>query len=200
MKVLLKEDVDKLGYAGDVHKVSAGFARNYLIPRNLAERATPSALKQAEVWRTKAEARRAQLKAEYDALSQQVVGVTLDFVAKAGDTGKLYGSITTANLAESLGEQLGIEVDRRKIQSEPIRQLGEHDVVLRLDADHEPAFKVIVKDEDGRMGPIETLLEETPNTDEEESPSFAQDEAAYRAEEAESLADTLDAFADALNG
>ncbi len=174
MKVLLKEDVDSLGYAGDVFKVADGYARNFLLPRQLAEKATPVAMKKAEVWRSKAQARREQLKAENDALSERINAVTLDFTAKAGETGKLYGSITTATLAEALNENVGIEIDRRKIISDPLRQLGEYDVTIRLGADHEPTFKVFVRDEDGNLGPVEVdeeVVEEAGVSD-DESPDY----------------------------
>ncbi|RMD49779.1 MAG: 50S ribosomal protein L9, partial [Candidatus Thermofonsia bacterium] len=88
MKVLLKQDVENLGYAGEVHKVAPGFGRNYLIPQGLAVLATPGMMKQADAWRKKAEARRAQLRAEYEALAAKIQDVTLKFTAKAGNTGK----------------------------------------------------------------------------------------------------------------
>lgn len=159
MKVLLREDVDNLGYAGDIHKVADGYARNFLFPRKLAEHATPLALRQAEVWRTKAQARREQLKAENDALSERINAVVLDFTANAGETGKLYGSITTAALTEALNESVGIEIDRRKIIHDPLRQLGEYEIPVRLGADHEPVFKVFVRDEEGNLGPVEVVEE-----------------------------------------
>jgi large subunit ribosomal protein L9 len=147
MKVLLKEDVENVGFAGEVFTVSPGYGRNYLIPRGLAELATPVAMKKATAWRDRAATRRAQIKAQYEALSAKISGVTLEFEAKAGSTGKLYGSITTAQLAETLAEKLGIEVDRRKIDSDSLRQVGEHQVAVRLDKDHSPEFLVIIKAE-----------------------------------------------------
>lgn len=148
MKVLLKEDVDNLGYAGEVHKVAPGYARNYLIPKGMAVKAAPSVMKQAEIWRSRAEARRAELKAEYEALSAKIAGVTLTFKARAGETGKLYGSITTAQVADELNEVLGTDIDRRKVGIEPLRQLGEHQVVVRLSAEFQPEVTVMVEDED----------------------------------------------------
>ena len=96
MKVLLKEDVDNLGLAGEVHEVAPGYGRNYLIPQGFAVKATSGAMSQADVWRKKAEARRAQIRAEHEALAAQIEAVTLMFTARAGETGKLYGSITTS--------------------------------------------------------------------------------------------------------
>jgi large subunit ribosomal protein L9 len=147
MKVLLKEDVDNLGYAGEVHTVADGYGRNFLLPKGLAVKATPDVMKQAEAWRKRAEARRAELRAEHDLLSDKIRAVTLTFTARAGDSGKLYGSITTAQIAQKLNETLGTEIDRHKVGGEPLRQLGEHHVPVRLSADHHPEFLVIVQPE-----------------------------------------------------
>lgn len=147
MKVLLKEDVDNLGYAGEVHTVADGYGRNYLIPQGFAVKATPDVMKQAEAWRRRAEAHRAEMRAEYDLLAEKIRGVTISFTARAGDTGKLYGSITTAQIADRLNEVLHTEIDRRKVGTEPLRQLGEHRVPVRLSADHHPEFAVIIQPE-----------------------------------------------------
>src|SRR5690606_3541238 len=113
MKVLLKEDVDNLGYAGEVHTVADGYGRNFLLPKGLAVRATPDVMRQAEAWRKRAEGRRAELRAEYDVLSERIRAVSLSFTARAGDNGKLYGSITTRQIADKLNEALGTAIDRR---------------------------------------------------------------------------------------
>jgi large subunit ribosomal protein L9 len=148
MKVLLKEDVDNLGYAGEVHKVAPGYARNYLIPKGMAVKASEGVMKQAEAWRVRAEARRAELRAEYEELSAKINEVKLSFKARAGETGKLYGSITTAQIADELNEVLGTDIDRRKVGIEPLRQLGDHQVIVRLSADFQPEVTVVVEDED----------------------------------------------------
>ena len=153
MKVLLKEDVDNLGYAGEVYKVADGYGRNYLIPQGFAVVATPAVMKQAEHWRKKAEARRAELRAEYEALSARIEEATLTFTARAGDGGKLYGSITTAQITDDLNELLGTEIDRRKVGIEPLRQLGEHKVVVRLSGDYQPHVTVIIESEDQLYAP-----------------------------------------------
>ncbi len=149
MKVLLKEDVDNLGYAGEVHEVKGGFGRNFLIPQGLAVKATPSAMKQAQAWRSKAEARREQLRAEYATLAGRIESTKLTFVARAGDTGKLYGSITTHQIADMLNEKLGVDIDRRKVGTEALRQLGTHQVPVRLSAEFQPNVTVIIESEDG---------------------------------------------------
>jgi large subunit ribosomal protein L9 len=153
MKVLLKEDVDNLGYAGEVYKVADGFGRNYLIPQGFAVVATPAVMKQAEHWRKKADTRRAELRAEYEALSARIEEARLTFTARAGDGGKLYGSITTAQITDDLNELLGTEIDRRKVGIEPLRQLGEHQVVVRLSGDFQPHVTVIIESEDQLYAP-----------------------------------------------
>ena len=148
MKVLLKEDVENLGLAGEVHAVANGFGRNYLIPNGKAVIASSGVMRQAETWRTKAETRREELRAEYEALSAKIKDVKLVFITRAGSSGKLYGSITTAQIADDLNKLLGTTIDRRHVGVEPVRQLGEHKVVVRLSSDFKPEFTVSVQSED----------------------------------------------------
>jgi large subunit ribosomal protein L9 len=145
MQVLLKEDVDNLGLAGEVHKVANGYGRNYLIPRGLAVLASAGALKQAEAWRERASNRRAELRAEYEVLAEKINGVVLSFVAKAGSKGKLYGSITTADITDKLNERLGTDIDRRKLEGEPLRHLGDFKLAVRLSSEFQPEITVIVQ-------------------------------------------------------
>lgn len=179
MKVLLKEDVENIGYAGEVHSVSNGYGRNFLIPQGLAVLATPGMMKQATVWRKKAETRRAELQAEYEALSARINDVRLTFQARAGNTGKLYGSITTAQIADALNETLGTEIDRRKVGVEPLRQLGEHKVVVRLSGDYQPELTVVIESEDGEVVMQEPV---TPEDMEQEDEEAAYDEDAAEEE------------------
>ncbi|MCA9948341.1 MAG: 50S ribosomal protein L9 [Anaerolineales bacterium] len=162
MKVLLKEDVENLGYAGDVSNVADGYGRNYLIPKGFAVLATPKVMKQASVWRKKAEIRRAELHAEYEALAARIEEITLTFQARAGNTGKLYGSVTTSQIADTLNEKLGTEIDRRKVGTEPLRQLGKHLVPVRLSGEFQPDLTVIIESEDGEETEIvvEELIED----------------------------------------
>ena len=153
MKVLLKEDVDNLGYAGEVHKVSAGFGRNFLISKGFAVVASNSVLKQAEAWRRKAEARREEIRSEYVALSAKINELALSFTARAGDNGRLFGSITTSQIADDMNQALGTEIDRRKVGVEPLRQLGEHKVVVRLSGEFQPAITVSVVGEEEEEAP-----------------------------------------------
>ncbi|GAB4472538.1 MAG: 50S ribosomal protein L9 [Anaerolineales bacterium] len=144
MKVLLLKDVYKLGRAGDIKKVADGYGRNYLIPQGLAILATPGAIKQAEYIREKAALARQALNQELSGVAEKINGLRLTFAAKAGETGKLYGSITTAMIAEAIKEKIGHDVDRRSIDVQPIRNLGKYEIPIRLTVDLAPTVQVIV--------------------------------------------------------
>ncbi len=144
MKVLLLKDVYKLGRAGDVKRVADGYGRNYLMPQGLAVLATPGALKQSERIRDQANARRAALNQELGAQAERLKDVILTFTSKAGETGKLYGSITNQMIAEAVTQATGVAVDRHQIDTQPIRTLGEHKVRIRLTVDLIPEIKVLV--------------------------------------------------------
>lgn len=158
MKVLLLKDVYKLGRAGDVKRVADGYGRNFLIPQGLAILATPGALKQAEQIRTTAATYRSALNKELGGVAQQIGKLTLTFAAKAGETGKLYGSITPQMIADAIKEKSGVEVTRRQIDFEPIRTLGEHKIHIRLTMDLIPEVKVIVH----REGEAVVIPQEEP--------------------------------------
>jgi large subunit ribosomal protein L9 len=144
MRVLLIKDVYKLGRAGDVKKVADGYGRNFLMIQGLAVLATPGALKQSEKIRKQAEVKRAALNSELKDLADHVNGVTLTFAAKAGETGKLYGSITTQDVATAIQEQTKYEVKRQQIDMQPIREVGEYKAHVRLTIDLVPEIKIIV--------------------------------------------------------
>ena len=144
MKVLLIKDVYKLGRAGDIKKVADGYGRNFLLPQKLAMLATPGALKQTEKIRSQAEIRRTELNSELKDLASHINGVTVVFAAKAGETGKLYGSITTQDVATAIQEKTRFEVKKQQIDMQPIRNLGEFTVHVRLTMDLVPEVKVIV--------------------------------------------------------
>ena len=144
MKVLLLKDVYKLGRAGDVKKVADGYGRNFLLPQGLAVLATAGALKQIEKIRSQAEVRRTELNSELKDLAAQINGVTLVFSAKAGETGKLYGSITTQDVATAIQDKVRYEVKKQQIDMQPIRNLGEFTAHVRLTMDLVPEVKIIV--------------------------------------------------------
>ena len=166
MKVLLLKDVYKLGHAGDVKKVADGYGRNYLSPHAMAVLATPGALKQAETLRQNAAIARTKLNAELSGVAEKLNALTLTFAVKAGETGKLYGSITPARLAEEIKRASGLEVDRRNVGHQPLRELGEYKVSVRLTTDLIPTVKVIIHREGEALKTAEAPAEaaETPAT------------------------------------
>ncbi len=159
MKVILIQDVYKKGVAGEVVEVAPGYARNFLIPRGMAMKATPGALRQYENLRNNAVMRRAEREKEFSQIAEQLQDVVLYFAVRAGETGKLYGSVTPGDIVEQLRAERGLEIDRRRVGDRPLRELGEFAVPVRLDAGLAPQIKVVVFREghDPREGaPIET--------------------------------------------
>lgn len=148
MKVLLHQAVKNVGVPGDIKDVASGFARNYLIPRGMASAATVGVLREAEAQRA-AEARRdAKNVAENEALAARVGSTTIRLTARVGEQHRLYGAITSADIATRLAEEIGQEIDRRRIElDEPIRQLGEYKVPVRLARDVVPQLTVVVEGE-----------------------------------------------------
>ena len=144
MKVLLIKDVYKLGRAGDVKRVADGYGRNFLIPQGLAVLATPGALKQSEKIRQKAAERRAILNEEMGVVAEHLKGLELGFAARAGETGKLYGSITSQEIADAIQKKTGYAIKRQQIDMQPLRILGEHKIHIRLTMDLIPEVKVVV--------------------------------------------------------
>ena len=133
MKVILTENVPKLGEVGDVCDVADGFGRNYLLPGGFAMLATEGALKQIDDLK-RAEARRQdRVRGETEALARQIEELDIEFIAKVGETGRLYGSITSSDIAAAIEEQIDIEIDRRKVfLDETLRTLGSHEVPIQL--------------------------------------------------------------------
>ena len=148
MEVLLKQDVESLGSAGDIVRVKDGYARNFLIPRGLAMPATKGLRKQAQQIKEAAERRRMRELATARDLADRIAQTTLVFQARAGESGKLYGSITSAMIAERLSEEVGREIDRRRIRLEhSLRELGEHEITIHLAHEVDATFKVVVEAE-----------------------------------------------------
>ncbi|MBK9928012.1 MAG: 50S ribosomal protein L9 [Anaerolineales bacterium] len=141
---MLVKDVYKLGRAGDIKKVADGYGRNFLLPQGLAVLATAGALKQIEKVRKQAEIRRAEQNSELKGLADQINGIVVSFGAKAGDTGKLYGSITTQDVATAISEQTRFEVKKHQVDMQPIRNLGEFTAHVRLTMDLVPEIKIVV--------------------------------------------------------
>jgi large subunit ribosomal protein L9 len=147
MKVLLLKDVYKLGHAGDVKKVADGYGRNFLLPQGLAVLATAGALKTVEKIRERAAVERAKLNQEMSGVAELLQDLELQFFSKAGETGKLYGSITSQMIVDEIHNKLAISLDRHQIEVAPIRTLGEHLATVRLTVDLNPKIKVLVNRE-----------------------------------------------------
>lgn len=149
MEVLLVKDVENMGHAGDIKKVSDGYARNYLLPRGLAVMASPGAIKKAKEDREANARRQARVLSEAQAMAATLDGVTVSFQARSGEGDKLYGSITNANIAAALSAKIGQEVDKRKIElEEPIKELGTHAVTIHFGPGAEAKVTVVVERED----------------------------------------------------
>ncbi len=144
MKVLLIKDVYKLGRAGDVKKVADGYGRNFLLPQKMAVLATPGAIKTAENIRSKAAEKRVILNEEMSVVARALEKVQLSFGARAGETGKLYGSITSQEVVDALQKKTGYALKRQQLDMQPLRALGDHTVRIRLTMDLIPEIKVTV--------------------------------------------------------
>ena len=145
MKVVFLEDVPDVGEVGQVKEVADGYGRNYLLPRKLAALANSMASNIVEVQLKKKVRRQAEIEAEMKKLAKQLEGKEVVLKARAGEKDRLYGSITSADIADELNSISGLEVDKRKIElAEPIRQLGSYEVTIRLTKDIIPAIKVTV--------------------------------------------------------
>ena len=145
MKIVLREDVETLGHKGDLVDVADGYARNFLVPRGLAMKATRGGIAQAEAMRRNRSAREERDRGEAQELAGKITASKIVVTAHAGEGGKLFGSITSADLADAISQQAGAEIDRRWIQlAEPIKELGELEVPVRLHADVTASVQVEV--------------------------------------------------------
>jgi large subunit ribosomal protein L9 len=182
MRVLLLQDVFKLGRAGDVKKVADGYGRNYLIPQGLATLATPGALKQAEHIKKVAAEKRAVLNKELGSVAERIDGLELFFPVKAGETGRLYGSVTNLMIAEAIMEKTSVEVDRKQVDTQPIKILGVHKAEIRLTMDLVPEVTLIVHREGE---PPETVMGKEIEAEDIPSEDFVELQAELEAMEVE---------------
>jgi len=150
MKIILKQDADGLGLEGDIVGVTRGYARNFLIPKGIAVEASPQNIKAFQLQSKKIDARRLKAKEQAGRLREKMEGVVITFLHKAGEEGKLYGSVTSMDIASQL-ERQGIVVDRRKVVLEkPIKALGEFQVPVKIYPGVTGLLKVIVDPEKGK--------------------------------------------------
>lgn len=132
MKVILRNDLDGLGKRGDIVDVADGYGRNYLLPRGMAFLATAGAVDQAARMRRARDLRDSQDREAAQTVATTLVPKIITIAAKAGYEGKLFGSVTTADVVEAVREQTGISLDRRQVETEPIKALGQHTVTAKL--------------------------------------------------------------------
>ncbi len=149
MKVVLTRDVPNLGKSGDIKEVADGYGRNYLIPKGFAALATAGMVKQAQQRAAAQERRDQKARADAEAIAQRINGQTLRFVVRVGELDRLYGSITNTDIAEKIQEQIGVTVDRRRVDlGDPIRRAGVYSVAVRLATDLEARLNVVVEGEE----------------------------------------------------
>lgn len=164
MKVVLRQDVPKLGEAGTVQNVSGGYARNYLVPNGLAVYATEGELKMAAHNLAVKERKVARQEDQLRSLAEKIEGQSLVFVARAGEGGRLFGSITAAEVAQQLSEKIGEEIDRRKVVlDEPLRSLGTSRVAVHLVGRLRPEVTITISRKDA---PDEAVPAEAENGEE----------------------------------
>jgi len=139
MKVILRQDVKSLGKKGAVVEVSDGYARNYLFPRGMAAEATAGAMKERELHQKTLDLKKDQELRQAKALADKLSGITVRITSKAGEGGKLFGSVTSKEIAEQLASRHGIQVDKRKIElKEPIKSIGSYPVTVKVHAEVPP--------------------------------------------------------------
>jgi len=190
MEVILLQDVEKLGLRGEVVDVARGYARNFLLPRRLAENATPARvaeLRRIDAERAKHEARTAEQAEEI----AEVLGKTvLRFEVKAGPTGSLFGSVTPSEIADEIWRTRKVRVDRRKIAADPLKRIGRYTIPIELFTDVQVEVKTLVVPEGGELPPEEELA--ALEAAEAEAEAAAAQEAEAEHEEAETaIADVL---------
>jgi large subunit ribosomal protein L9 len=145
MKVVLRDDVENVGRKGDLIEVTDGFARNYLVPRGLAMKATKGVVQQAEAMRRNREARDAREREAAQALADQLAGQRIELRARAGEGGRLFGSVTSADVVDAVRTQTGVALDRRKTQlADPLKELGPVEIPVKLHTDVELTLTVDV--------------------------------------------------------
>ena len=165
MKVVLRQDVDKIGLRGEVVEVARGFARNFLLPRKLAEHATPARVAELEKVNAHRALHEAQSFEQAQEISQRLGQTELRFDVKAGDTGVLFGSVTATDVADTLWAKHKIRVDRKKIElAEPIKRIGRYEIPIELFADVVVPVRTLVIPEGGELPPE---VEEEPPAPEE---------------------------------
>jgi large subunit ribosomal protein L9 len=186
MEVILRQDVEKVGLRGEVVDVAAGFARNYLLPRKLAERATPAKVAELRKHEEKRSRHEAQTFEQAQEIAAKLEGAELRFDVQAGETGTLFGSVTATDVAEEVWRLHRIRIDRRKLDlPESIKRIGRYQVPVELFADVTPALRLAVVPEGGELPPQEELDAIAAAEEQAEAEARTEVEAARAEAEAE---------------
>ena len=161
MKIILTQDVEHVGSAGTLHEVKPGFARNYLIPKGLAQPATAGMIKEVQARQAAEQRRIVKQEQAMQSLADRINGMRLVFTARAGETGRLYGSVTNADVAEQLSAALGEEIDRRKVDLPGgLHEIGEFPVTINLVGRLKPQITAVVQAEGGEVAAAESTGDE----------------------------------------
>jgi large subunit ribosomal protein L9 len=196
VEVVLTTDVDKLGLRGEVVNVARGYARNFLLPRGLAEVATPGLVRELELRDAQRARHEAKTVDEAQAIAKRVEGVELRFDVNAGPTGALFGSVTATNVADRLWEEQKLRVDRRKLQMETIKRIGRYTVPFEVFGDVVAELRVVVAPEGQELPPDEELAaleaQEQSEAQAEEQAAVEEVAAAEAAVEAAAVEEPLD--------
>jgi large subunit ribosomal protein L9 len=146
MKVILQKTVDKLGHPGDIVEVADGYARNYLVPRGLAVRATRGGVRHIDSLKRAHTVRTSKAKGEAETVASKLIGTPIVVLARVGEEGRLFGSVTAAEIAAEIERQTGVVVDRHDVHlTEPIRSVGSHEVRVHLFQDVDPIISVDIQ-------------------------------------------------------
>ena len=181
MQVVLRQDVDNLGLRGEVVNVARGYARNYLLPRGLAELATPGLVRELEKRSSQRARHEAQTADEAEAIATRLNDSELRFDVNAGPTGSLFGSVTATNVADKLWDDLKIRIDRRKLDVGTIKRVGRYTIPVEVFGDVTAELRLLIVPEGGELPPEETL----------EAAAVAEAEDAAEAERAHAEAEAL---------
>jgi large subunit ribosomal protein L9 len=186
MQVILRQDVEKIGLRGEVVDVAPGFARNYLLPRKLAETATPAKVAELRKHEEKRARHEAQSFEHAQEIQQKLEGAELRFDVPAGETGTLFGSVTATDIAEQVWSSQRVRVDRRKLElPDSIKRIGRYEVPVELFADVTATLRVAVVPEGGELPPQEELDAIAAAEAQAEAEAAAQAEAEHAEAEAE---------------
>ena len=198
MEVILRQDVEKVGLRGEVVDVAPGFARNYLLPRRLAEPAAPGRVAELEKLAASRARHEAQSFEQAQELVQKLEGAEIRFDVNAGETGTLFGSVTATDIADRIWETQRVRIDRRKLDlPESIKRIGRHEVPVELFQDVTATLRVLVVPEGGELPPEEELEALDQAAAQEEAAAAAEAEEARAAEEAATEAAVAEAEAEA---